>query len=369
MKAVIVKVYICLTLMIPFILLPSLAQTGRKVAVLYFTDHSNFDRASGCGPLSLGPLNFLFGSGQPRERWDLSSGFRELLNQTLKQEGYNVVEASQVEEVIRKFGMKDLALLGRELDADIMVIGDIRKFEQHRNRLTSQGYTMASGGISGSEHSANVTLLGGVGGFYYTSTVKVDMKIYDESGNELATELVSSKKDLKDFFIGMGPLAKRHRDGDAISNYKSKDRLPIVEYDKLDKMKFGTEEFMNDTLFGLATRDVINKMVAKVGEYIEPVRIPTVRGKIIYVGDGKHLRNNEVYIDLGSSDGILPGHKLGVFTDDLVLTDPDTGKEQRISGKRIGSVKIIKVEANHLSIGEIIEGLDHIEKGNVVRSE
>jgi hypothetical protein len=78
-------VFILVSLFVAIVLVPSsFAQDGRKVAVLYFTDHSKFDSNSGCGCLSLGPLNSIFGIGQKREKWVLSSGFRDLLNEDLK---------------------------------------------------------------------------------------------------------------------------------------------------------------------------------------------------------------------------------------------------------------------------------------------
>lgn len=350
------KTFILIIALILTFYLSSIAQESRKIAVLYFTDHSNFDQQSGCGCVSLGPLNFLFGSGQKREKWDLKMGFRNLLNESLKKEGYNIVEPNHIDNVIKEVGTGNLALLADKLDADIMIIGDIKKFEQHRNRVSSQGYTSASTGFPGSEQGANMTLLGGIGGFHYSSTVKTNIKLYDNSGDEIDSSEITSKKDLQDFMVGMGPLSKKYQTGKAKS--ENEDRGPIVDYKKLDQMQFGTDEFKNKTLFGLATIDVMKQIVAKVNEYIEPAKITNIVGKIIYIGDGKHLKENQAYIDLGAGDGIVTGVKLNVYAE----TSPDSSQQDKI-----GVVQITKVEAEHLSIVEILEGIGHIKKGDIVK--
>ncbi len=344
------------------------AQNGQRVAVLYFADHSKFDSGSGCGWFSLGPLNSLFGIGQSREKWDLSSGFRDLLNESLKSSGYNIVDPSYVDQVIKSSGRNNISELAEKLSADIVVIGDITKFEQHRTRVSSQGKSVAS---TGGEYGMNMNLMGGLAGYYYNSTVKVKFTIYDNSGAELESGEVISKKDLQDFYIGLGPLSKNYKGGDAHSSgEKNESQAPIVDYKKLDTMKFGTDEFKNKTLFGLATMDVINQMITNIGNFVEPIYQPKVLGKIIYVGDGKYLKENEVYIDLGASDGLVIGHKLGVYIEGITLSDPDTGDELgKGQDKKIGMIKITKIEADHLSIAEIIEGLGQVGKGNLIKAE
>lgn len=344
------------------------AQTGQKIAVLYFTDRSKFDTGSGCSWFSLGPLNRLFGIGQRREKWDLSTGFRDLLNESLKSSGYNIVETSHVDRIIKESGKANISELANKLGADIVVIGDITKFEQRRTRISSQGPTRAS---TGGEFGMNINLMGGLAGYYYASTVKARYTIYDSSGNELDNGEASSKKDLQDFYIGIGPLSKNYKGGEPISSKEQKEsQAPIVDYKKLDAMKFGSDEFKNRTLFGLATMDVINQMVNNIGNFIEPIYQPKVLGKIIYVGDGKYLKENEAYIDLGASDGLVVGNKFGVYIEGIALTDPDTAKGQgKLPDKKIGIIKVTKIEADHLSIAEIIEGLGQVSKGNLIKAE
>lgn len=355
------------------IILPSLskAQTEKKVAVVYFLDHSKFDRGSGCGFISLGPLNSIFGTGQKKEKWELASGFRDILNESLKNSGYNVIEPSYIEGIIKDSGKDNLVGLARKLGADVLIVGDITKFEQHRTRISSSGPTSAST-PTGGDMGMTMNLMGGIGGYYYASSVKTTVTLYDNTGDELDKANIESKKDLQDFTFGMGPLSKSYQGGEANKKGDSKEKEPIVEFQKLDKMKFGTDVFMKQTLFGLATTDVMNQIVAKVGDHIEPTpKVKSnVEGKIIYIGDNKHLKENEAYIDLGSADGLTVDSKLGVYIEELTLTDPDTGKElKKIPEKKVGLIKVSKIEADHLSIAEIVEGLGEIEKGNIIRPE
>lgn len=338
------------------ILIPSsFAQVGRKVAVLYFNDHSKFDSSSGCGCISLGPLNSIFGRGQKNEKWDLPAGFKDLLNEDLKKSGYNVIEPSYVDEVIHKSGKENLAELANKLGADIMVIGDITKFEQHRTKVSSHGPTSAS---TGGDIGMKMNLMGGLGGYYYSSTINTSINIYDNTGSELDNSEISSKKDLQDFSMGIGPISKDYQGGKAIKEDKMEKKDVVVDYRKLDKMKFGTDEFKENTLFGLATTDIMNQIVTKVSEYIEPVRKSDVEGKIIYIGDGKSLKENEVYIDIGAGDGLIVGQNLSVYI-----------KEDDQKENKIGLLKISKIQAEHLSIGEIIEGIEQVNKGNIVRPD
>jgi hypothetical protein len=336
-------------------------QTLEKVAVLYFTDHSGFDSG---GVFSIWPLNVIFGTGQKREKWDLPSGFRDMLNEKLTKIGYNVIESSRIDEVLRETKNGNMEELAGKLNADIIIVGDIKKFEQHRARVSSQGATKVASG-----DYMTMGAMGGVGGFFYSSTVNTRMIIYDSSGEEIENSDFNSKKDLQDFYMGVGPMTYHKGDTKNDEN-DSKQKEPVVDYKKLDNMKFGSDEFKNDTLFGLATTDVMDKIVAKLGENLRPSDLVKIQGKIIYVGTGDRLKENEVYINLGASDGIRPGVRFGVYVEELKLTDPDSGKELGTAPEeKIGSVKITKIEADHLSIAEIVEKTKDIGRGNIVKQE
>ncbi len=335
---------------------PVFSQGGEKIAVLYFTDHSGFDSD---GLLSFWPFNVIFGSGQKREKWELSSGFRDMLNEKLTEAGYSIIEADYVDKILQETKKDNLGELAKKLNADVIIVGNIKKFEQHRTRASSQGPTQYN-----PSETTSMIAMGGLGGFFYSATVKTHVMMYDSSGEELENSNFDSKKDLKDFYMGVGPLTY-HR-GDT----EEKNKNPIVDYEKLDAMKFGSDEFKSDTLFGLATMDVMDQIAKKMDEHLTPTEIANVNGKIIYVGTGDRLKENEVYVNLGASDGIKPGVRLGVFVEELKLTDPDSGKELgTVPEEKIGAIKITKIEAEHLSVAEIVEKTKQIERGNVVKRE
>lgn len=342
-----------------FISSPVFSQEGERVAVLYFTDHSGFDSD---GLLSFWPFNIIFGSGQKREKWELSPGFRDMLNEKLTEAGYSIIEPDYIDKVLQETKKDNIGELAKKLNADVIIVGDIKKFEQHRTRASSQGATQFDSG-----ETTSMIAMGGLGGFFYSSTVKTHVMMYNSSGEELENSNFDSKKDLKDFYMGVGPLTY-HR-GDT-KEKDSEQKNPIVDYKKLDAMKFGSDEFKNDTLFGLATMDVIDQIAKKMDEHLTPAKIANVNGKIIYVGTGDRLKENEVYVNLGASDGIKPGVRLGVFVEELKLTDPDSGKELGTAPEeKIGAIKITKIEAEHLSVAEIIEKTKKIERGNIVKRE
>jgi len=340
----------------------SSGQSAGKVAVLYFADHSGFDSGGGC--LSIWPLRVIFGSGTKQEKWDLKVGFRDMLNEKLIEAGYDIIEPGTADKVLQEIGEENPAALVRQLGADVMVVGDIRKFEQHRMRASSQGPTSLGAG-DGMEMAA----MGGVGGYFYSANVKTNVSLYDSSGEEIETSEVNSKKNLRDFYMGVGPMTY-HRGDRKDEDYSSEKRPPIVSYKKLDAVKFGSDEYKNRTLFGTATMDVMENIVAKIDEHLMPEALSEIQGKIVYIGTGERLKENEVYINLGAGDGIKAGLKLGVFVKGIKITDPDTGAELgTVPEQRVGSIKISRVEAEHLSLAEIIEKTRKIEQGNIVKQE
>ncbi len=135
-------------------------------------------------------------------------------------------------------------------------------------------------------------------------------------------------------------------------------------------MKFGSDEFKNRTLFGMTIMDVMDQIVTRVEGYLSPAKLAKAEGKIIYVGTGDRLKKSEIYINLGAGDGVKTGQRLGIFIKGIQLIDPDTGEELgSIAEKKVGVIRISKVEAEHLSIAEIIEKTGEIERGNIVKRE
>ena len=81
---------------------------SKRVAVLYFDDHSGFDSPMGCGCIP-GVIGKLFGT---RQKWNLKVGFTELLNRKLKQTPvYEPVSQDEIVKAMLRLELtkKDLA--------------------------------------------------------------------------------------------------------------------------------------------------------------------------------------------------------------------------------------------------------------------
>ena len=66
--------------------LASASQT-KRIAVLYFDDHSGFNSSTGCGCLPVGPLEYFIGRKKRANDWDLEVGFLQLMNKNADQSG------------------------------------------------------------------------------------------------------------------------------------------------------------------------------------------------------------------------------------------------------------------------------------------
>ena len=106
------------------------ATPKKRIAVLYFEDHSRFDSPTGCGcvPTFIGNI---FGT---KKRWDLEAGFAKMLNRKLVET--NVYEPVSKDELLdamalmtfsrqnlRKMDQAQLATLAKHLNADVIVVG------------------------------------------------------------------------------------------------------------------------------------------------------------------------------------------------------------------------------------------------------
>ena len=130
------------------------AATKKRIAVLYFEDHSRFDSPTGCGCIP----SFIGNMVTTKKRWDLEAGFAKMLNRKLVET--NVYEPISKDELLdamasmtlsrqslRKLDQEQRATLAKRLNADVIVMGDIRTFNQERLR-TNASRTLREGGAS-----------------------------------------------------------------------------------------------------------------------------------------------------------------------------------------------------------------------------
>ena len=145
------------------------------------------------------------------------------------------------------------------------------------------------------------------------------------------------------------------------------------QYFLLDEIAFGTETF-NHTIIGEALLKCADDMSTKLEQTIPALvsknivlsssvtmdstssdsaiilRRQLVNGEIVIV-DG-----DEVFVNLGSQDGVKVGDLLPVFAGEMDVKDPKTGDILGSRDEKIGDVQVIEIRAEHLSLATIING-------------
>jgi hypothetical protein len=372
---------------------------SKRVAVLYFEDHSRFDSPTGCGFIPTWPFNKIFGEGKGRAKWHLKDGFRELLNQKLQQtQVYEPVSQAEMMDAMARLGLSKKAIqaddqkrgmLAKALKVDALLVGDIRKFNQERVKANASRTLRESG--RGEEQQLRGSFVGGVQvlGYFYRATVQLDVRFYGTAGNEIANPKISASRNHQlggarvaaleavvteegtEFKLGQTP------------NQDKKFR-PIVDTTALNRIEFGSPEF-NLTLFGLTTNEALAKVVSALRESIGPeVIVPEtatvqknegassqpasqsdkIEGMLIYVD----LNNPEkTYINIGSAKGVAVRQQLTVYTAGEPLVDPSTGDVLGYIPKAVGKVEVVDVQTDRLSRVRVIEGMGVVKKGDTVR--
>lgn len=83
-----------------------------------------------------------------------------------------------------------------------------------------------------------------------------------------------------------------------------------------------------------------------------------INGEIVLVDDG------DVFINLGSADGISVGDMLPVYSGAKEITDPKTGVLLGSREEKVGEVQVIEIRAEHLCLASIVSG-----KGNLAAKQ
>ena len=393
---------LCFLWLVSSIGLTSLATEGqtKRVAVLYFDDHSGFNSSTGCGCLPVGPLEYFIGRKKRANDWDLEVGFLQLMNKNVDQSGvYEYVTQDEILDGMAALGLsrkeipkneKGRSELAQKIDADALVVGKIRHFNQERVRA-NVSRRILEGGAQGSTLGGSFSSGYQVAGYVYLVRIDVEIDIYGRSGAKIATRKVTERDRHRlggarvsalrammtdqgsDFQLGQTPKTEEQ---------KRKERLrPIVSHDQLRQIKFGTPIY-NRTLLGIVTNAVLKKVLDSLRETIGPesdtgngsetnqslsgikhknpeTQIPI--GKVIYADSN----NPElVYINIGSAKGVKIGQKFDVFER---LVDPDSGDVLGYLKKAIGQVEVIDVQTDRLSQVRTLDGFGRIQKDQMVR--
>ena len=256
----------------------------KRIAVLYFEDHSDFDSSTGCGCVP-GFIGKIFGGS--KKHWDLAEGFETMLNRRLAETTvYEPVSEDEMlnamaEMTLSRHSLKKLdkaqrATLAKHLNADVLVIGDIREFKQPRMKANASRSLAESGRESANlDTTASYKVPLEVLGYRYVAKVKLNMKFYNSVGNEIEVPQISIS--LNHLYAGTRLAALQAsitEDGTNLQLGQSTDRnrrkaRPIVKPQALDKIKFATPMY-DKTLLGMATNRALIKVVFALRDNFGP---------------------------------------------------------------------------------------------------
>lgn len=373
------------------------ATTKKRIAVLYFQDNSRFDSPTGCGCVP-GFIGAIFST---KKRWDLEAGFAKMLNRKLVET--NVYEPVPTDELLdamammtlsrhnlRKLDQSQRATLAKHLNADVIVIGDIRYFNQERlrtnaSRTLREGGRQAPQGQATASYSAPVILRGSL----HRVTIKLNMKFYNASGETVAEPRIATTRDHSYAGTRFASLeASVTEEGTNLtfgqtSEKQRRNPRPIVKPTELNEIQFASAEY-DRTLFGVVTNETLVKVVLALRDNVGPNFItpwepkPTtaekektnpsaaggpVKGKIQYVDNENP---DKIYVNIGSDRGIAINQEFAVFTKGRPIRDIDTGEILTYVPKPIGTLAVSEILTGKVSVFRVVEIAEPLKIGDVV---
>ncbi|MDE0469862.1 MAG: hypothetical protein OYL97_22685 [Candidatus Poribacteria bacterium] len=375
------------------------AAPKKRIAVLYFEDHSRFDSPTGCGCIP----SFIGNIFSTKKRWDLEAGFAKMLNRKLVET--NMYEPVSKDELLdamalmtlsrhglKKLNQEQRATLAKHLNADVIVVGDIQKFNQERfrtnaSRTLREGGREAQRGPVGASYVAPVILRGSI----HRATIKLNMKFYNVSGNAVAEPRISASRDHNYLGTKVASLeASRTEEGTNLTfgqttESQRKNPRPIVKPVELNEIQFASAEY-DRTLFGIVTNEALIKVVLALRDSVGPNFITPwepktatakegqrkstaapgepIKGKIQYV-DSEHP--DKIYVNIGSNWDIAINQEFDVYTKGKPVRDLDTGEILTYVPKQIGRVAVSEILNDKVSIFRVVETTEPLKEGDIVR--
>ena len=372
--------------------------SAKRVAVLYFEDHSRFDSSTGCGCVP----NFIGRIFGTKKKWDLEAGFPTLLNRRLAETiVYQPVSRDELLDAMAKMtlsrhNLKKLdkaqrAAFAKHLNADVIVMGDIREFGQARMKANASRQ-LREGGREAQAAPLTASYMTGVQvmGYRHRAIVKLNMKFYEASGNEIATVPISAVRhhslagtQVSGLEASITESGTNLRFGQT-SERHGKNLRPIVKPTELNKIKFATAEY-DRTLLGMVTNDALIKVVRALRDnfgpnFITPWETPNENDeekkkvdkeaskhpiKITYL-DSENP--DMIYINAGSARGLAIDQKFAVYTHGEPIRDIDTGEILDYIPKKIATVAVSEIRNDRLSVVKIVEKTGDLKKGDLLKS-
>lgn len=290
---------------------------------------------------------------------------------------------------LKRLDQAQLATLAKHLNADVIVLGNIRKFNQERLR-TNASRTLREGGREAQQGMASYTAPVILRGSLHRVTIQLGMKFYNASGEPVAEPRISATRDHSYAGTKFASLeASVTEAGTNVSFGQSSDKQrknprPIVKPTELNEIKFASAEY-DRTLFGLVTNEALIKVVLALRDNVGPNFItrwepqPTgtekggqtdsvpadgpIKGKIQYVD---HENLDMIYVNIGSNTGIAINQEFDVFTKGKPVRDIDTGEVLTYLPKKIGTLAVSEILTDKVSVFRVVEVAEPLKIGDVV---
>ena len=372
--------------------------SAKRVAVLYFKDDSRFDSSTGCGCIP----NFIGNVFSTKKKWDLEAGFPTLLNRKLAETlVYQPVSRDELldamaQMTLSRHGLKKLnktqrAILAKHLNADVIVFGEIKKFDQSR-MAAKYSRAMAEGNMEAASVPGSASFKTGLGamGYHIRAQIKLNMKFYEATGNEIATVPITANRNhslagtqIAGLEASVTESGTNLRFGQTTEEH-GKNLRPIIKPTQLNKIEFASPEY-DRTLFGIVTNEALIKTVLALRDNYGPNFITpwetaaTDEDKEEKIDEEAAKRpikityvDNEnpgmIYINAGSAKGIAIGQKFAVYTKGEAIRDIDTGEILDYKPKKIATVTVVEIRNDRLSVVKVVEKNDDINTGDLLKS-
>ena len=289
----------------------------------YLRQKSLMDSAS-AAPLYIAVFPFVDRSGFRKGIWDLEWGMADLLSSKIDSSaGWRAVPSEVVREVVgkaREIDLSEAAELGRLMEADVVLLGRLLDYDMGR---LSVGDPLVGGYKS------------------YRGVAELELRAVRVADQSEIGE-ISARREQVDRGVGLDLLG-RPREQD-------------IQFASLEKVVFGSEEF-RATLLGRATLEVIGELLGELDRLLRP-RDLDLKGEIAKV---LSVSGEEVYVDLGSENGLRAGYRFSVFPGPHRTRGPGLDPE-----RPVGVVEVREVVGARLSRMRILQGRGRIEAGDLL---
>lgn len=372
--------------------------SAKRVAVLYFEDNSGFDSSTGCGCIP----NFIGRIFGTKKKWDLEAGFPTMLKRRLAETVVYVpisrdelldamAKMTLSRNKLKKLNKEQRATLAKHLNADVIVHGELQDFGQSRMKANASRSLIESGREAPSTSiSASYRTSFAARGYHSSAIVKLKMKFYDASGNEIASvPIISNRKHSLGGTTVSGLDATITESGTDLrygqmSERHGKNLRPIVKPTELNKIKFASPEY-DQALLGMVTNDALIKVVLALRDNYGPNFITPWEAKIVEEEQEKKdepkIANKPIkityvdsenpdmlYINAGSARGLAIDQKFAVFTDGKPIRDIDTGDILDYIPEKIATVAVVEIRNDRLSVVSVVKKDREIKRGDLLKT-